>query len=368
MITMWRSKIPASAAAIVLILASSDSVAGGSCLNNMAAGLPQSEVNSALANFGARVIAVGRVDAVAPEFGVEVLGIRVAQSALDSFQIGDYALVIDWSKPGTVERLLEVRPLSSRYVPGLSEVFLRSKVIGNDVLHARVRLGEIGVDYSNSVFLMDRSGAVTGSTMAIRGIQPQPSGIVLGSCISILRDGSLGTGKPGGSLGTGWMDGSLGTGRPEGSLGTGKPDGSLGTGRADGSLGTGRPEGSLGTGKPDGSLGTGRPDGSLGTGWVDGSLGTGRPEGSLGTGKPDGSLGTGRPDGSLGTGWMDGSLGTGRPEGSLGTGKPDGSLGTGRADGSLGTGRPEGSLGTGKPDGSLGRYRPRRWFFGNRAS
>ncbi len=242
MITMWRTKIPASAAAIVLILASGDAVAGGSCLIKMDTGTPRSEVNSAIANFGARVIAVGRVDAVAPEFGVEVLGVKVGPSALDSFQIGDYAVVIDWSKPGAVERLLEVRPLSSRYVPGVSEVFLRSKVTGNDLLSARVQLGKVGVDYSSSIVLVDRSGAVVGSTMAIRGIQPQPSGVILGSCVSILRN--------------------------NGSLGTGKPDGSLGTGRADGSLGTGRTDGSLGTGSPEGSLGTGKPDGSLGTGWI----------------------------------------------------------------------------------------------------
>jgi hypothetical protein len=310
----------------------------------------RNEVNIALTVFGSRLVALGRVDVTSPEFGVEVLGFQVQPSAGDLFQVGDYAAVIDWSARGANERILEIRALASRYVPGVSEVYVKSAIADIDSLHGQIRLGRIVVDQSAAVLLSDNAAGDIDALLAVRGFQPAPQGVVLGNCLSVEAIGT----RPEGSLGTGRPEGSLGTGKPEGSLGTGKPEGSLGTGQPEGSLGTGRPEGSLGTGRPEGSLGTGRPEGSLGTGRPEGSLGTGRPEGSLGTGRPEGSLGTGRPEGSLGTGRPEGSLGTGRPEGSLGTGKPEGSLGTGRPEGSLGTGKPEGSLGTGRPNGSLG--------------
>ncbi len=306
MATTWRSKGAAGVAATLLLVSiSGEAAARGSCLITQSAASSHSEVNSALASFGGRVVAVGRVDAVSRQQGVDVLGIRVMPGAYDNFQVGDYAVVLDWTMKGSTDRILEVRPLSSRYVPGVSEVFLKSKMSSNDSLRAHVGLGSIRVDYSNAAFSVERN-AKAGSTLAIKGTQPLPNGVVLSSCVSILRDRSLGTGRAEGSLGTGKQDGSLGTGRAEGSLGTGRTDGSLGTGWADGSLGTGKVDGSLGTGKPAGSLGTGRAEGSLGTGRVDGSLGTGRVDGSLGTGRAEGSLGTGKQDGSLGTGRAEG--------------------------------------------------------------
>ena len=342
-----------------LLLVAGNAGAQSICAESIADSRSRNAVNAALSAFGSRLIAVGRVDSVSKEYGIDVLGYRAQPTSGDEFQIGDYAAVIDWSPPGARERILEVRTLASRYVPGSSEIFVKAPIVNTDSLRGHVRLGRVVVDYSTSLVALNGFPTSRGSTLAVRGTQPGPNGVILGNCISAPLDELIATRRtrPDGSLGTGKPDGSLGTGRPEGSLGTGKPDGSLGTGRPDGSLGTGRPDGSLGTGKADGSLGTGRPEGSLGTGKPDGSLGTGRPDGSLGTGRPDGSLGTGRPDGSLGTGKTDGSLGTGRPDGSLGTGKPDGSLGTGRPEGSLGTGKPDGSLGTGKPDGSLGTGR-----------
>ena len=366
-----------------LLLVAGNARAQSICAETNADDGLRNEVNVAISTFGSRLVAVGRVDAVSKENGIEVLGFRTQPTSGDDFQIGDYAAVIEWSPRGATERILEVRPLASRYVPGASEVFVKASIASTESLRGHVRLGRVVVDYSTSLAALSGLPTSQGSMLAVRGTQPGPNGVILGNCISTpleemvaarrarpdgslgtgrldgslgtgRPDGSLGTGRADGSLGTGKADGSLGTGRPDGSLGTGKADGSLGTGRADGSLGTGKADGSLGTGKADGSLGTGRPDGSLGTGKADGSLGTGRADGSLGTGKADGSLGTGRPDGSLGTGKADGSLGTGRADGSLGTGKADGSLGTGKADGSLGTGRADGSLGTGKADGSLG--------------
>jgi hypothetical protein len=348
--------ISGAVVALLMVSGSGSAFARGSC---QIAALDQSsgaEVNAVLAGFGAKVVAIGRIDAVSRDRGVQVLGMRVMPAALESYQVGDYAAVIDWSRRGAKERILEVRPLESRYIPGVSEIYLKSKLTNVDALQGQARLGVVTVDFSN-LALTERSPASSGSIMVVRGTQPQPKGLVLGRCVSVARDGSLGTGRTDGSLGTGRADGSLGTGRAEGSLGTGRTDGSLGTGKTQGSLGTGRLSGSLGTGRTDGSLGTGRTEGSLGTGRADGSLGTGRVDGSLGTGRSDGSLGTGKTQGSLGTGRLSGSLGTGRADGSLGTGRADGSLGTGRAEGSLGTGRLNGSLGTGRTDGSLGTGR-----------
>jgi hypothetical protein len=368
-VVLLRSAGIAALGTLGLVAVSSEVQAQAACANLAADAQSRGEINTALATFGSRLVAVGRVDAVSRDYGVEVLGNRVQPSAGEVFEVGDYAAVVDWSRRGSSERILEIRALNRAYVPGVSEVYIRSKVSRADALRGFVRLGQVDVDYSTSAILSRGISPTKGDVLVVRGTQPGPRGPVLSSCVSASLeelvaarkarpDGSLGTGSPDGSLGTGRPDGSLGTGSPDGSLGTGRPDGSLGTGRPDGSLGTGSPDGSLGTGRPDGSLGTGRPDGSLGTGSPDGSLGTGRPDGSLGTGSPDGSLGTGRPDGSLGTGRPDGSLGTGSPDGSLGTGRPDGSLGTGSPDGSLGTGRPDGSLGTGSPDGSLGTGSP----------
>ncbi|MGE0190384.1 MAG: hypothetical protein AB7Q04_14025, partial [Steroidobacteraceae bacterium] len=229
------------------------------------------------------------------EFGIDVLGYRTQPTFGDEFQIGDYAAVIDWSPRGAQERILEVRRLASQYVPGSSEVFVKAALASTDLLRGHLRLGPVVIDYSTSLSALSGVPTSRGSMLAVRGTQPGPNGVILGSCISASLEELIAARRA-------RSDGSLGTGRPDGSLGTGRPDGSLGTGRPDGSLGTGKPDGSLGTGKPDGSLGTGRADGSLGTGRPDGSLGTGRPDGSLGTGRPDGSLGTGKPDGSLGTG------------------------------------------------------------------
>jgi hypothetical protein len=214
----------------------------------------RNEVNIALAEFGSRLVAVGRVDSASPEFGVEVLDFRVQPSAADSFQVGDYAAVVDWSAPGSQESILEIRALASRYVPGASEVFVKSAVAGIDSLRGQIRLGRVIVDHTAAALLSDNARDGVDSLLAVRGSQPVPLGVVLGNCLSVEAadsspEGSLGTGRRGGSLGTGRPDGSLGTGRPDGSLGTGKPDGSLGTGRLSGSLGTGRPDGSLGTGR-----------------------------------------------------------------------------------------------------------------------
>ncbi|MEX2151247.1 MAG: hypothetical protein WD793_13635, partial [Steroidobacteraceae bacterium] len=207
----------------------------------------RNEVNNALAVFGSRLVAVGRVDTASPEFGVEVLGFQVQPSVGDFFQVGDYAAVIDWSARGAKESILEIRTLASRYVPGASAVFVRSAVAGIDSLRGHVRLGRVVVDQSAAVLLTDNAPDGVDSLLAVRGTQPAPLGVILGNCLSVeaagsSSDGSLGTGRPDGSLGTGRLAGSLGTGRPDGSLGTGRPDGSLGTGRLAGSLGTGRPD------------------------------------------------------------------------------------------------------------------------------
>src|SRR5688572_16406154 len=299
MATPWRLNGAASSVvALLLVGVYSNAMGAGSCVSASSQKSVRGEVNAALAGFGARTVALGRVDSVSRDNGVEVLGLRVMPTALEDFQVGDYAVVVDWSRRGSRDRLLEVRQVAGRYVPGASEIYLKSKVTVNDALSAKARLGSVNIDYSRFSQAIGRNLSIPGSVAVVRGTQPEPRGAVLSQCVAVSLDGSLGTGKVDGSLGTGRTDGSLGTGRAEGSLGTGRKDGSLGTGRKDGSLGTGRADGSLGTGRTNGSLGTGRTDGSLGTGWLSGSLGTGRSSGSLGTGKADGSLGTGRAEGS----------------------------------------------------------------------
>ena len=249
MITSMPFKGAVGTAAVVLLLsASGEAAARGSCTIANSNAATRTDVDAALASFGPRVLAVGRVDAVSRVAGVKVLGIRIVPSAGENFQVGDYAVVVDWSRRTDRERVLEIRPLSSRYIPGVSEVFLKSKWSTNDVLRGQAKAGGVSIDYTRFALSIARKPTTPESTFVVRGTQPQPSGVLLSSCVSVLRDGSMGTGRVDGSMGTGRMDGSLGTGRTDGSLGTGKTDGSLGTGRLDGSLGTGRTEGSLGTG------------------------------------------------------------------------------------------------------------------------
>ncbi len=248
-----RTFLAASVAAILAVGSASESQASASCgLNERHA---RSEVALLEASVEARVVAIGRVDVVSKSRGVGVLGYLVMPSSSDRFQVGDYAAVIDWSRRPN-KQILEVRKLTGSYVPGASEVFLRAKVKSKDTSRAKLRVGGAEVDYSQHVLDLARSQVSSGTTLAVRGVQPSPGGVILGTCVSVI-DGSMGTGRP---------DGSMGTGRPDGSMGTGKLNGSMGTGRPDGSMGTGRPDGSMGTGKPSGSMGTGRPDGSMGTG------------------------------------------------------------------------------------------------------
>src|SRR5688572_20228183 len=207
------------------------------------------EIASLEAIVGQRVIAVGRVDFVSQARGIGVLGYVVRPSADETFQVGDYAAVIDWSS--RIDRqVLEVRPLAARYVPGASEVFLQAR-LKKPLSSAQVRVGGVNVDVSRHMLVFERQNIALGSVMAVRGVQPSPGGVVLGGCISAL-DGSMGTGRLNGSMGTGRTEGSMGTGRTEGSMGTGRTEGSMGTGRTEGSMGTGRTEGSMGTGRTEG--------------------------------------------------------------------------------------------------------------------
>ena len=292
-----HSLIAAGVATVIAVCVSSNASASGVCAFKDFQ--LKREIASLEASVGQRVIAIGRVDSVSQARGVGVLGFVVRPSASDVFQIGDYAAVVDWSR-GVDKQILEIRPLAARYVPGASEVFLKSK-LKTSFSNGQVRLGAVNVDVSRQIRSLENQKVSAGATIAVRGIQPNPGGVVLGGCISAV-DGSMGIGRLNGSMGTGRTDGSMGTGRTDGSMGTGWLNGSMGTGRTDGSMGTGRLNGSMGTGKTDGSMGTGRTEGSMGTGRTDGSMGTGRTDGSMGTGRLNGSMGTGRTDGSTGTG------------------------------------------------------------------
>ena len=265
------------ATSVATILAMSSSVVAQA---DATCGLEQRQLQIGIqlleAKIGAPVVAVGRVDSISSNRGVAVLGFVARPSADDQVEVGDYVAVLDWSAH-TGKRSLEVRPLPFRYVPGVSHVFLKATAKANDPSLAIARVGSVLVDYSRQILEVGSANVERGAIVSVSGVQPNPGGVILGSCISVLN----------GSMGTGRVDGSMGTGRTDGSMGTGKLNGSMGTGRVDGSMGTGRTDGSMGTGRVDGSMGTGRTDGSMGTGKLNGSMGTGRVDGSMGTGRTD---------------------------------------------------------------------------------
>src|SRR6187401_1436020 len=106
MMTSLPFKGAVSTAAVLLLLSTSgESAAQGSCSIASSDAVTRSEVDAALTNFGARVMAVGRVDAVSRVSGVKVLGIRIVPSAGESFQVGDYAVIVDWSRRLDRERI-----------------------------------------------------------------------------------------------------------------------------------------------------------------------------------------------------------------------------------------------------------------------
>src|SRR4026209_1056283 len=146
--TSLQFKSAASAAAVLVLLsASGEAAARASCSVTDSNTVMHGDVDAALATFGARVVAVGRVDAVSRASGVKILGIQVVPSNGDNFQVGDYAVVVDWSRRADRERVLEIRPLSNRYVPGVSEVFLKSKWSAKDVLRGQAKAGSVSIDY-----------------------------------------------------------------------------------------------------------------------------------------------------------------------------------------------------------------------------
>ena len=158
------------------------------------------EIASLEAIVGQRVIAVGRVDSVSQARGVGVLGFVVRPSAGDDFQVGNYAAVIDWSRQ-VDKQVLEVRPLVARYVPGASDVFLKAR-LKNRYSDGQVQIGNVNADVSRHVLALEKQKVSVGATIALRGVQPNPGGIVLGGCVAAVN-GSMGTGRPDGSMGTG---------------------------------------------------------------------------------------------------------------------------------------------------------------------
>ncbi len=147
----------------------------------------QGEVGRTLSEFGSRLVAVGRVDSVTAKRGVEVLGQFVQPAAGDSYQAGDYAAVIDWTTKNSVGRILEVRPIASRYVPGASEIYLKSAVKSADTSHGQLRAGKVVVDYLASSIGVDFASTLQGSVISVFGTQPGPRGVVLGNCVALAR-------------------------------------------------------------------------------------------------------------------------------------------------------------------------------------
>ena len=218
-----HSLIAAAVSTVFAVCVSSNASASGVCaFSDLQL---KREIASLEATVGQRVIAVGRVDFVSQARGVGVLGFVVRPSAGDVFQVGDYAAVVDWSRR-VDKQVLEVRPLAARYVPGASEVFLKSKLKGSSSI-GQVQIGAVNIDVSRQFRSLENQKVSPGATIAVRGTQPNPGGVVLGACVSAI-DGSMGTGRLNGSMGTGRIDGSMGTGRLNGSMGTGRIDGSMG--------------------------------------------------------------------------------------------------------------------------------------------
>ncbi len=201
-------------AVLLMSLVSSNAESQVSCVGSQAEPESRGAVVRAFAEFGARLLAVGRVDSVSADRGVEILGRFVQPNAGETYQVGDYAAIVDWSIKASRARILEVRSITARYVPGASEVYLRAPVQATDATQGRMRAGKIDVDYSATGVSLEAALSLPGSVIAVQGTQPAPRGVVLGSCISLARD--LSYSRRGNS--------------PDGSLGTGKPDGSLGTG------------------------------------------------------------------------------------------------------------------------------------------
>ena len=205
--------------AAVLPLSAQAKTACGSAHSELGSQIAASRI---LGEIGSTVVAIGRVDSVSSTNEVEILGLKVHATNGETFQVGDYGVILDWSHPEATDQVLELRPLAYRYVPGASEVFLRASALSVDTSRGRLRIGNVDVDYTGSIGESSVSANDIGNVLTVRGTQPGPRDVVLGTCVFKSGDGSLGTGRP---------DGSLGTGRPDGSLGTGRVDGSLGTGR-----------------------------------------------------------------------------------------------------------------------------------------
>ena len=203
-----HSLIAAGVATVIAVCVSSNASASGTCaFKDLQL---KREITSLEASVGQRVVAVGRVDSVSQARGIAVLGFVVRPSAGDVFQVGDYAAVVDWSRR-VDKQVLEVRPLAARYVPGASEIFLKARLKSN-VSDPQVRIGAVNVDVSSHVRSLETRKISAGATVAVRGTQPNPGGVVLGGCVAA-TNGSMGTGRIDGSMGTGKVDGSMGTGR-----------------------------------------------------------------------------------------------------------------------------------------------------------
>ena len=126
----------------LMSLVSTDAHGQVACSSGRVELASRSAVGRAFAEFGSRLLAVGRIDSVSAKRGVEILGRFVQPTAGESYQVGDYAAVVDWSMKGSKERILEVRPIWSRYVPGASEVYLRSAVQAADMSRGQLRAGK----------------------------------------------------------------------------------------------------------------------------------------------------------------------------------------------------------------------------------
>ncbi|TAK54235.1 MAG: hypothetical protein EPO25_07955 [Gammaproteobacteria bacterium] len=216
-----------------------------SCMSTQVDARTMAAIDALQLEYGRELVAVGRVDKVSSRSGVEVFGHVVHPSAGESYRVGDYAAIIDWSDPTTSQRLYEVRPVALQYVPGNSEVLLSGKLTAFDPLQVGGRIGSIEVNFTELLVRYPSLSLSEGIAISVRGTQAQPKRAITANCVVGVSDGSMGTGSTDGSMGTGSTDGSMGTGSTDGSMGTGSTDGSMGTGSTDGSMGTGSADGTI---------------------------------------------------------------------------------------------------------------------------
>ena len=134
-----------------------------------------------------------KVSSVTEIDGIEGISGRLGQSFLQSLELGDHALVVGQVDASGQLVATKLRRLSTRYVPGASQVFARGKISKVDWANGSLNIGEMEVHISGIADLsaLDIRPAVE---IELVGIQPQPSGIVLALALVVVTDSATSDG------------------------------------------------------------------------------------------------------------------------------------------------------------------------------